>query len=257
MSRFTMYLRGTQSGHAVALAACCLSLSCSAAPTADSEGSAQRSSLVAGQLSSEERDAVVFIRANHADGTFDDCSGTLLSPSVVLTAKHCVTLVQAGSFICSGAGVLLENGQGGGLFGAKIEPARIEIHTGAAPLGAAAAHARATFSTETGDACHDDVAAIVLDTPIERPSYPLLRSARATLAGETVMLVGYGAKARGALIERRELPDVRVIDVGVEQTPPSPSAITPPRTFSVAGGTACFGDSGGPALAMETGALHR
>jgi hypothetical protein len=67
------------------------------------------------------------------------------------------------------------------------------------------------------------------------------------------MLVGYGVKTRGALIERRELRDVRVLDVGKEQT--SQSATTPPRTFTVAGGTACFGDSGGPALASETGAL--
>ncbi|HET9933840.1 MAG TPA: trypsin-like serine protease, partial [Polyangiaceae bacterium] len=56
-------------------------------------------------------------------------------------------------------------------------------------------------------------------------------------------------------IERREIPEVRVIDVAKSDSLDDANATTPRRTFAVAGGTACFGDSGGPALSMTSGAL--
>lgn len=218
-------------------------------------GASSMSALVGGSLSPVERDAVVFIRANHEDGAFDDCTGTLLSPRVLITAKHCVTLVQSGEFVCTGAGTLRVDGHGAGLFGAKFDGERIEVFRGTAPVGAAAAHVIAIFATESSDACHDDVAAVVLDTPIQQDSYPPLRVARSTPIGETVRLVGYGTTEHGKLIERREIPDVRVVDVGRDDGVPNPNATTPPRSFVVGGATACFGDSGGPALSMTTGAL--
>lgn len=231
-----------------------VSLACSAAHPAEVAGES-RAALLGGSISPAERDAVVFIRANHPDGSFADCTGTLLSPRVAVTAKHCVTLLQPGEFVCSGAGTLVEDGQGGGIFGAKVEGTSIEIYTGTAPVSAASAHVLASFTSESGDACHDDIAALVLDTPIQQPSYPALRAARPVRIGESVRLVGYGTVSHEALIERREIADVRVIDVGRDDGVLDPKATTPARSFVVAGGTACFGDSGGPALSMESGAL--
>lgn len=210
--------------------------------------------LVNGTLSPAERDAVVFIRANFTDSSFGDCTGTLLSPHVVVTAKHCVNMVQPGEFVCTGAGTLVDDGQGAGSFGAKVEPSRIEIYTGTAPVGAAAAHALTSFTSESSDTCHDDIAVLVLDTPIQEP-YPLIRMARPTVVGETVRLVGYGTLNHNELIERREIANVRVIDVGRTDGVQDPNATTPARTLVVGGATGCNGDSGGPALAMDTGAL--
>jgi hypothetical protein len=233
---------------------CATSMACSEVrptePTAQSH-----SALIGGSLSPTERDAVVFMRANYPDGSFADCTGTLLSPHVVITAKHCVTLLQPGEFVCNGAGTLVQNGQGGGLFGAKVDGSRIEVYTGTAPVGAAAARVLATFASESGDACHDDIAAIVLDTPIPQDTYPMLRVVRPVRVGETVRLVGYGTVGHETLVERRELADVRVTDVGRDDGVLDPNANTPARAFVVGGATACFGDSGGPALSMATGAL--
>jgi hypothetical protein len=72
--------------------------------------------------------------------------------------------------------------------------------------------------------------------------------------GENLRLVGYGFGERPDVVERREIADVRLIDVA-DDASNSPNPTTPRRTFVVAGNTACFGDSGGPALSMETGAL--
>jgi hypothetical protein len=250
---FARRVRYASSTRLLASAACLVSLACSA--SSDLEQGSTTSSLIGGALSPKERDAVVFIRGNFESGVFNDCSGTLVSPRVVITAKHCVSVVQPGEFVCSGAGRLTENGNGAGLFGAKLDAERVEIHTGAAPTGPPAARATAFFATASLDACHDDIAAIVLDTPLSAPSYPPLRGSRATLLGETVKLVGYGHGGGEPIVERREIDDVRVIDVGGEDALSNPSATTPSRSFAVAGGNACFGDSGGPALSMATGAL--
>lgn len=233
----------------------CIALSACSGPEPTELDAQLTSALVIGTLSPAESDAVVFVRANHDDGAFDDCTGTLVSPSVVITAKHCVTLVQPGKFVCKGAGTLVENGQGAGLFGAKIEPSRIEIHVGTAPDGSAMTRAAAIFASESGDACHDDIAALVLESPIQQDSYPPLRAVRPTVIGERVRLVGYGTAGHGTLIERRETADVRVLDVGRDDGVNNPNATTPARSFVIGGGTACFGDSGGPALSMDTGAL--
>ncbi len=239
----------------IARTCCALALLWSCAAPADADERSARQALIGGTLSDSANDAVVFLRGNHPDGAFTDCTATLLAPRVAITAKHCVVQVQPGHFVCSGNGELIQDGTGAGVMGAVLPPENIELHSGVTPRDELAALASAVFVTQSNDACHDDVAAVVLDRAVAAPLYPALRRARPTLPGESVRLLGYGMGERRGNIERHEIDGVRVVDVATETAPDDASATTPRRTFAVAGNTACFGDSGGPALSSETSAV--
>lgn len=210
-----------------------------------------RFSLISGAVSGAEHDAVVMISSEHEEGEWSSCTGTLVTPLVMLTAKHCVWPVQGGKFVCSGGGDLVDNGTGAGVFGAAPPPETVQIFVGGSPPSQPVARGRRLHATEAAHACRDDLLAVVLDRPIDWVSPIPVRDVTPVQVGETVALLGYGpdpAADQDAPV-RRIQEDVRILDVGAasqSEAPSSPS--TPPRTFAVGGGFACYGDSGGPAL---------
>jgi MYXO-CTERM domain-containing protein len=208
--------------------------------------------VIGGVPSPAERDAVIFIRVDKDSGTFSDCSGTLIAPDVVLTAKHCVAAVQRDDFQCTGSGDLVATGDAG-VFGATFAPETISIYVGRERAAEPSARAKKVFAAETTQACRDDVALIVLDQGITGVAFPAVRRQRSTRVGEKVLLTGYGPDSTVEDQGRREVRDVRIADVGKDTD--DIAATTPSRSFVVPGNTVCFGDSGGPAFASDTGAL--
>jgi hypothetical protein len=241
----------------IARTCCALALLCSCAAAGDDRAStdARAQSLIGGTVSDSANDAVVFLRGTHEDASFTDCTATLVAPHVALTAKHCVVQVHPGNFVCSGNGELIQDGTGAGVMGAPLSPERIEIHSGVLPHDEVAALASRVFVTASTDACHDDVAVVLLDRAVAAPFYPAIRWTEPTRTGELVRLMGYGMGERRGPLERHEISEVRVVDVNSETGPDDETATTPRRTFAIDGNTACFGDSGGPAFSSERGAL--
>jgi MYXO-CTERM domain-containing protein len=93
----------------------------------------------------------------------------------------------------------------------------------------------------------------VLDRDLDGEISPVRLSGEVSRT-ESVRVVGYGeTEVYGATISRLARAGVRVTDVG-PLTDAEPTGTTPPRTFVVSEGP-CHGDSGGPALSEETGAL--
>ena len=183
--------------------------------------------------------------------SFELCSGALVAPNVVLTARHCVSQNLTATVSCD------ENGKSGNgaHAGGDEDPASIHVYLGAKPnFGkGAASKGRAIFHPAGGVLCNADIALLVLDTPITSVPTIKVRLSGATHTTETVRSVGFGQNDASLPVGTRLRKDnVPVLAVGQalskSQTPLGS------HEFEV-GLSICQGDSGGPAISETTGAV--
>jgi hypothetical protein len=223
-----------------------LAAACSADPEAGF--GVERAAIVNGEPSDETDDQVVDILADS-----QACSATLVAPDVILTALHCVAHRdnQSGTFGCNPDGSIDPDTPDAGALGLPIDPEEILVFVGANHGTEPAALGRRVFTTGATQICRGDLAAVVLDRPIGT-KINSLRFGRSVTDNEELLSVGYGQTEDGFGMGRRRRA-VTVFDIGDVGTVPG-SGRTPPDTFVVGEGP-CHGDSGGPALSVETGAL--
>jgi len=203
----------------------------------------------AGAIIGGERDtvhtSVGLVRFTTADGRFR-CSGTLISPTVVLTAGHCTEGPATGVYVSFDTDLALDP------LAPNITPeekANREAHyiTGIA-------HPDPGWTGKLSFAKQHDQGVVVLDAPAtskwpdivpaQLPPVGFLSRNQGQLKNETFTLVGYGVdigekKAQIVIRERRSTTSY-LKNIGNEVV-----------TFQIndrdskAGGGSCFGDSGG------------
>lgn len=183
--------------------------------------------------------------------TFDLCTGALVAPNVVLTARHCISKNKTRTIVCDEQG---RSANGDHVVG-DLDPASIQVYTGADPQFArrAVARGKQIVRGEGNVLCDGDIALLVLDAPIAGAKVMPVRIGQVVRPGETIKTIGYGKNDRELPVGTRMSKEgIGVLAVG-RGTSPSQTALGA-HEFETTMGT-CEGDSGGPAISEKTGAI--
>ncbi|MGZ3477035.1 MAG: S1 family peptidase, partial [Polyangiales bacterium] len=219
---------------------------CSAeAPSVGSHGSP----IINGTQSGPEDDSAVAVVMTSGGGIAGACSGVLISPNIVLTARHCVSQTEDGGIACTKDGKPIS---GGGVL-ADHAPSDLAIHVGGTFSGmpAFSAKGKKVVHTDATNLCNQDIALIILDTPIKSVKYAQLRLDAPPVKGENILAVGWGQANDSLGITRRRRDMIPILAVG-----PASSKVggVGPNEFEIGEGI-CSGDSGGPAYDTTTKAV--
>jgi MYXO-CTERM domain-containing protein len=195
----------------------------------------------AATASGPDDDFAVFV-----DVGFWGCSGTLLAPNLVATARHCL----AADPVSPKARCDQEGNQvDGPLFTTDVEPSTVRILTGAKAEGAATAHGAEFVTTRSNTICRGDLGFVILDQPLKGVPVASLRLGATAARTETLTLVGYGFGGKG----RGRISGIELLDIGRSSVYDRPTT-APPESLLLPR-SACAGDSGAPVLSDDTGAV--
>lgn len=212
--------------------------------------SSSHTDIVGGAPDFERASGVVALRVG-TSAPYEICSGALVAPNVVLTARHCVSKMVATSVICTDRGQSANGPHVGGDH--RVEELAVFASETPDFDGAPDAHATAVIHADGTSLCNSDIALLVIDrTPAGTSPLPV-RLGRSVSPRESIRAVGYGKSESSTGPGMRMRKDgIGILEVGAKLTA-SDTALGD-KEFEV-GRSICQGDSGGPSISESTGAV--
>jgi hypothetical protein len=202
----------------------------------------------------QEQQGVVAVAA-----TLDDdpshvtlCSGALVAPNLILTARHCVSRAITATPACDARG----ESHNGLHLAEDADPSTISIYVGAhvhVDRDPIRAHAIRTLHPRGRVLCDADVAFLVIDHALPDVTILPIRLHGSVESGDRVLPVGFGGGVENIIGNRVARQGSVVLTVGPAANSDT-GAVLGPREFEVDEAT-CRGDSGGPAIDARTGEI--
>ncbi|MCL2723633.1 MAG: S1 family peptidase [Polyangiaceae bacterium] len=180
------------------------------------------------------------------------CSGALVAPNLVLTARHCVSRAVTSTPSCDARG----HSHNGDQLAEDIDPSMIAVYTGTQlhpDTDSPVAHGARTLHPAGQVLCDADVAFLVLDRPIPNVHVLSMRLGSSVEPGGIIMPVGFGGGPSNVIGRRAARTKSTVLAMGPSANAKT-GAVLGPHEFEVDTAT-CRGDSGGPAIDLSTGEI--
>lgn len=205
-------------------------------------------------VEAESSSGVVAIATTMADSPthITLCSGALVAPNLILTARHCVSRAVTATPSCDARG----RSHNGDHLAEDVDPSSIAIYTGShvrPDVDVPVAHAVRTLHPTGQVLCDADVAFLVLDRPIPGANVLSMRLHAGVEAGDAIMPVGFGGGPQNVVGMKVARTKSTVLATGPSANAAT-GAVLGPREFEVDRAT-CRGDSGGPAIDVTTGEI--
>lgn len=185
--------------------------------------------IIGGSLDTGDPAVVLLVSFPPDRSTLNTCTATVIAPTVLLTAAHCVDPATHPAHI----------------FGAYLgaDASAVATATAIEPHLVLATATVAHPGYQTTAPFTADIAVVTLAAPVSATPVPLRRSAPTPLVGQPARIVGYGQTVYGTFnaVKHAGTTTLAAVDSG--------------DTVTVGDATvrSCIGDSGGPALVMVGG----